>query len=323
MLSPYIPENEFLADVVKYEPRQLSMFIGVYTGLKPLMDTFITYDRFTALRDICKGEGIIVDHNGIMAGIPRETLLKRKEKLRDLGTTKLALLPFNPELKDAYVHTFISRSRDYIEQAQSLTWYNLFIGNKQYSQPAIDNYRYGRTLGFPDCCIKFYSGHNGRYFDGKKAWAWNTPWEVFKNTKGAPSFYCNHIPMDHFYFLIHHYPCSYNCEATIKLAKSLLEAIRSVEPGFAEGIERTLKFPYLIFDEKKAFVLKGRIEGNTVHYSDRYFLGDGRDIRHYKEIFHGDRITLDDGRVRVFDGKELIIEYPDDKLHQGRLMQFE
>lgn len=323
MFEPYIPKDPLFRLYTELDKTQLPMFMAVVLGIKPLMDTWLPLPGYLALQKACEEQGVIVGNNNIMTHIPNEEFLKRHERLRNLGTTKMIAMPFSEERQDALVHTFISRSAGSIDEARRLTWYNLFVGEHQLLQPLIDNFRYGDTLGYPECCTRFYAGHNGKFHDGKRAWGWNTPLEVYKNTKGKFSFYCNHIPMDHQYFLIHHYPCSYNCEKTISQANQLLKAIRKTEPGFAEKIERYLKLPYLIFEEKKAFVFEGESSGNEIIYTDCKFLGDNRDKGAYHAILNGNRIVISDEKICIYKDKKLISEYKKEGKYKGWMPKFE
>ncbi|MCD4784757.1 MAG: DUF483 domain-containing protein [Candidatus Eremiobacteraeota bacterium] len=323
MFDIHIPEKDDLLKLyAQIEPGQLSMLYAVCLGLKPLMDTFLRYEHFLALKEKAKTKGILFGHNGIMMSHPQERFLRRKERRRNLGTTKMIAIPFDEERKDALVHAFISRSPDKIEEARKLTWYNLFVGEHQLVQPAIDNFRYGATLGFPDCCVRFYAGHNGRFLDDNHTWEWNTPFEVYRNTRGEFSFLCNHIPMDHCYFLIHHYPCSYNCPETIKLAGDILEGIRSIDREYGDKIERYLKLPYLLFNEKKAFVFEGEIKGNRITYSDCHFLGDKRDLATYMDITKGDCVEVHEDYIVVFRGSNEITRYPLEGDFEGKIYKF-
>lgn len=304
------------------EASQLPMFYSVYLGIKPLMDTFLRYDRFLLLQEEAKKHGIILGHNEVMAVFPHEEFLRRKERFRNLGTTKLTAVPFDPSRTHSLVHTFISRSQDRIDEARQLTWYNLFVGEFQLAQPDIDNFRYGDTLGFPRCCVRFYAAHNGRFTEDGFHWEWNTPFEVYKNTKGRFSFLCNHIPMDHVYFLSHHYPCSYNCPNTIDISGRLLKGIEKLEPQYAKLIEHHLKLPYLLFNEKKAFAFEGEIRKNRIHYTECRFLGDSRDMETYKEITLGDSVEVGEEFILIYRDNEEIGRYRQEGEYEGKIYEF-
>jgi hypothetical protein len=323
MFEPYIPENNRLFNMfAKLENRQLPMFYAVYLGIKPLMDTFLRYENYLILKDEAAKQGVLMGHNGVMITPPDEDFLRRKERFRNLGTTKMVAIPFDENRTGDLVHAFISKSPEMIEEARQLTWYNLFVGEHQLAQPPLDNYRYGATLGFPGCCVRFYAAHNGRFCEDNYCWEWNTPFEVYNNTKGDLSFLCNHIPMDFVYFLIHHYPCSYNCPVTMDLAGRVLQGITELDPGYAKKIEWHLKLPYLLFNEKKAFALDGIIEGNRIKYKDWYFLGDQRDISLYEFIVRGDMVELVDEFVIVYKDKSEIGRYPRTGNHKGKICMF-
>lgn len=304
------------------EASQLPMFYSVYLGIKPLMDTFLRYDRFLMLQEEAKKHGIILGHNEVMAVFPDEEFLKRKERFRNLGTTKLMAVPFDPSRAHSLVHTFISRSGDRIDEARQLTWYNLFVGEFQMAQPDIDNFRYGDVLGFPRCCVRFYAAHNGRFSEDGYHWEWNTPFEVYKNTKGDFSFLCNHIPMDHVYFLSHHYPCSYNCPKAMETAGKLLEGIKRLDPLYAQLIEQHLRLPYLLFNEKKAFAFQGKIRKNRIRYSECHFLGDRRDLETYGKIPKGDMVEVGDEYIIIYRENEEIARYRQEGQYEGKIYRF-
>ncbi len=323
MFENYIPKNNTLFQMfAKLEASQLPMFYSVYLGIKPLMDTFLRYDNFLVLQEEAKKHGIIVDHNEVMAVFPNEEFLQRKERFRNLGTTKLTAVPFDHSRTHSLIHTFISRSKERIDEARQLTWYNLFVGEYQLPQPDIDNFRYGDTLGFPQCCVRFYAAHNGRFSEDGCHWEWNTPFEVYKNTEGEFSFLCNHIPMDHIYFLSHHYPCSYNCPRTIDISGRLLQGISRLEPQFAVLIEQHLKLPYLLFNEKKAFAFDGEIKNNRIYYSQCRFLGDRRDLETYKEITKGNMVEVGEENIIIYRGNEEIARYKQEGVYKGKIYRF-
>lgn len=323
MFEPYEPKNnKFFKMFSALEAGQLPMLYSVYLGIKPLMDTFLQYEAYLLLKEEAAKHGILMDHNQVMIVSPQEEFLQRKERFKNLGTTKMMAVPFDYRRKKALVHAFISRSPQRIREAQRLTWYNLFVGEYQMVQPALDNFRYGDTLGFPQCCVKFYAAHNGRFFDNYVTWEWKTPFEVYKNTSGDFSFLCNHIPMDHMYFLIHHYPCSYRCPATMDIAQRLLEGIEEMEPDYAEKIRRHLKLPYLLFNEKKAFALEGSIKNNRIYYTQSKFIGDKRDEKTYIEITKGNMVEVQDECIIIFRDNEEIARYPQEGDYEGKIYQF-
>jgi hypothetical protein len=86
------------------------------------------------------------------------------------------------------------------------------------------------------------------------------------------------------------------------------EAISREESGFAREIDRHLKFPLLVFYERKFYAFKGNIRNNEIHYTDVYFLGQMPENNLYET-------DLRNGNCVFLEGKDVII------LKNGRLIR--
>jgi hypothetical protein len=165
-------------------------------------------------------------------------------------------------VNEGTVHVIVSKDRETALRAKKFGWYSVLIGNRSINKPFVDHLRYGRLLGFPECCVDFFRLYNN----------WNIyshPFETYKNTPGGTgSYYCNNILMDQTSFFIHHLPCSYRCGATIEYARRLEKAFQEIEPEWVERTVELLKKPVMIFGEKNFIIFDGKIEGNTIEYED-------------------------------------------------------
>lgn len=302
----------FCRDYGLIKPSQLPMFMAVVKGVKPLMDDWVSIRKYKEVLKICKKYNLIVEP-GQMFIKPTEEQLKTAVGSETLTTTKFLGIPFNPNAKEGEVHIFISKSKEQIKEAHKFGWYPLIIRNRVIKKAVIDNLRFGKILGYPDCCIKFFAFHNREGLC--------QPYETLKNTKGELSYYCNNIPMDFNLFLIHHHPCSFNCKKTIKLAKEVENAIEE-EPEYAGKIKEFLKKPLLVFGEKNSFVFDGQIKNNKLHFKKYYFLGNEQNDKFSDKLNRADCIEVKNESINLYQQGELIEEYKKQAEHDGFILQF-
>ena len=116
--------------------------------------------------------------------------------------------------------------------------------------------RYGRILGYPECCVENFS-KNFRGFNP----------DIIRNMKNSSercSFLLNNFfPMS----LISHYPCNYFCSPSLSYAKNLLDLMKSENSLFLQYILWGLKLPMIVFDEKNLIFFEGELDGNLIGYS--------------------------------------------------------
>ena len=180
------------------------------------------------------------------------------------------------------------------------------------NKPFIDHLRFGKYLGFPDCCIDFFR----RFNDWK---LYSHPFETLKNTKkikgkAIGSYYCNNLLMDESYFFIHHLPCSFRCESTIAYAKKLEEKIREVEPDYVNKTIELLKSPFLVFGEKDFVIFKGKLSGEksnyVLEYDDcNYFRNLAREedsIDFFDPIKAGNKIFIDNSWLIIMKNNSVL-----------------
>ncbi len=315
MFESYQPDknaSEVCKDYVGLGYPQLSMFIAVLDDVKPLMDEGVLQADLLRYRDMCDKYGLHMGHTNYKFITPSEEVLKRIEQREQLSTTRGICVPLDHS-KEGIVHVYISKSKKLVSAARKFNWYNLIVEGKQINNPMYDHKIYGKILGFPYCCIDFFIDRSPRDY--------NLPVEIYKNTTEF-SFYCNNIPMDHTYFLIHHHPCSFNCKRTIELGKEVLKSVRKEDPNFARRIEHNLKLPLLLFKEKESIIFDGKLKGNEINYSDMYFVGNKRERIRYEIFREGNRVKLTDDRILVLKDDLLLREIPRKNNLDGVLIKF-
>ena len=310
----YIPKN-FCKDYVELNgSNELPMFMAVVKEIKPLMDDWIPINKFKKFRKICEDYKLKVEPDWCFIKTNEELINSAIDSKR-LNTTKFYGKPYSNKMTKGSVHVFISPSSQQIKQAKKFGWYPLIVNQRSLHKPFIDHLRFGKVLGYPECCINFFRDFNNHY-------VYNHPHETLKNTNNPPNFLCNNIFMDFSYSLIHHLPCSFNCDETTKIAKELLREIKNQEPLFAKQIKHHLKLPLLIFEEKNAYAFEGKITKNKIYYEDYTFLGRKEDNKYQEEINNSNNIEVTDTNINFFKDNDLLSSIKKQKPNRGFILKF-
>jgi len=114
-----------------------------------------------------------------------------------------------------------------------------------------EHIRLGLELGYPKCCCEFFSNN----FNENSA---DLTLKILKNSKGFEFPFCTNIAARHFDInLLSHFPCSFNCEKSINIAKNNLEIIKKHSIELADIFEKALKNGILYSEANGIFILKG------------------------------------------------------------------
>jgi hypothetical protein len=267
MINNYKPINFGKEYVDLNGSCQYSMFISVALGIKPCYDDWIPVNKYRNFLNVCKKYGLFVESDVINS-------MSKKEKINIIGgenitTTYAEGHKFNKDSIEGSVHVYVSKSKELLKKAKKFGWYPVVIDGRSINKPFVDHLRFGKILGFPNCCINFFKDYNNWKF-------YSHPFETLRNTpknnfEKIGSYYCNNILMDNTYFYIHHLPCSYKCEKTIEYAKRVEKKINEVEPEFVEITNNLLKKPVLIFSEKNYILFDGTFKNNEILYENSYY----------------------------------------------------
>jgi len=309
IIKPYTPKN-FGKDYWSIKgSAQYPMFVAVALGLKPVFDDWVDVTEYDDFVDMCKKYDLVVEPDIIFTRCQED-----KEKIiggESITTTFHIAKKFN-KIENGEVHVFVSRSRKQAIETKKFGWYPVIIKNRLFKKPFMDNLRFGKCLGFPDCCVDFFGKYNNWYL-------YNNPYEIFKNTSqinGKPrgSYYCNNFLMDKTYSLIHHLPCSYRCNETIKFAKKVEEKIYELEPDFVRKSVELLKNPLLVFNEQNFIIFDGTLtkQNNSYHlnYSFcEYVTNPSRPedtIDFFESLKSGNNMVVENNLLKIKDGTSLI-----------------
>ncbi|MDD2751974.1 MAG: hypothetical protein PHN59_02470 [Candidatus Omnitrophica bacterium] len=240
---------------IKGNSSQLAMFMATVLGIKPLMDDWINAGRLKEFRKVCKQYGLKIREDVLFDSVPKSDLPVNILGRDFITTTSAYGYPVGSR-QDIGVHVFISKNEALLKEGM---WYPVIIKNRVIFQPRIDSLKYGYTLGYPECCIKFFRKFNN--------WLkYSYLYEVYSNTKGRPSFLCNPFLKDTSFSYIYHMPCSYDCKATVRLTSRLRTEIKRREPGYVDLVDGYLKKSFLAFYERKIYCFDGSLRNNEIKY---------------------------------------------------------
>ncbi len=277
------------------------MFCATALGVKPAFDDWVSVQRYDEFVDVCKDYGMHVEHGLVFV---RST--KNKKDIvggENITTTFAEGVIYDGSNKKGRIHVFVSRSKKNAINAKRFGWYSVVINNRTINKPFIDHLRFGKCLGFPDCCISFFNKYNNWKF-------YSHPYQTLIHTRGDFSYHCNNHLMDSTYFYIHHLPCSYNCTATIELSKKVENKIMEVEPEFVKKTNRLLKKPLLVFSEKNFVMFDGKLKGNELTYNDSWYHSnyarEEEKVAFISEIKKGNRIIHKEDMLHIYMDSNLI-----------------
>lgn len=310
----YVPQS-FCREYVEIRGSsvQLSMFMSLVLGIKPLMDDWVDFTRLDDYLRMCRALGLHVRVDSAFLDIPREQVAAHVVGREALSSTIALGFPRGVAESGALdglfaelghrptYHVFVSRERELLKRGM---WYPLVVRGRIIWPPYIDVLKYGAVLGYPACCVRFFRERND--------WArYSFLAEINRRSLGKPAhFLCNPLTKDCTYSYIYHMPCSWHCQATRALAQRLRQAIAAEEPQFVEEIDRHLLLPALVFYERKHYVFVGECVGpRALRYSQVFYPDGAPEGREYLgRLRAGDELELAEGRVRIFGSGRLLDE---------------
>jgi hypothetical protein len=129
----------------------------------------------------------------------------------------------------------------------------------------------GLLLGYPDCCVRAFRRN------------WEAACSSFNGEVGAALLASqSHAPVDaahccmnvfarYFGFhLTEHFPCGFNCQATVRIGDRLLKGLHHYEPQYAAELARMLSAPVLYVGAEGTYMFpdaRWESAGTVLHYS--------------------------------------------------------
>lgn len=211
----------------------------VMEGVKPVSRILALPKDFDSIEEFCSRNSLYVETADFRIGlIDSDKDYSNKGKAVGLDVPGFNIL-------------YISRNRDDAKVA------------KGYEQKQ-DHVSLGLMLGYPKCCCDFFQ--NNYLEEIKRNNDYIVP--ISKNTEKIENPFYNNIFTTYFdHALISHFPHSFDCEESVKLAKKYLEVIEKHSEGIAKNYSNMLKC-VVVYTPDSINILYGEfISKNVFQYS--------------------------------------------------------
>lgn len=161
-------------------------------------------------------------------------------------------VPLNYSINGLY-HVYISKDT-------SKSKFLKMVENKN------DDEAVGRVLGYPKCCIDFFI--RNREKQQKIQNDYILP--ALSNSDGFKfTFYNNYAARYFDVTLLSHFPHSFHCEDSVKIAKNNLECIKKYSEELANKFQMMLKCPVLYTENNGIFIFKNyKLNGNILEFNE-------------------------------------------------------
>ena len=187
----------------------------VMEGNKPCARILVFEDEFSKVADFLKGKKLNYASSGFK--------VVKQSTHSEFYSDKSVKIPKNSAEK-GYFFLYISKSKEIAEKAKAAEENN-------------DHLQLGIILGYPGCCCEFFVNN----FSEKNT---DLTLNVLNNSNGFKFQFYTNVAARHFDIsLLSHFPHSFGCRPSIKIAKSNLKIIRKNSKqlaGMFSGIMRSV-----------------------------------------------------------------------------------
>ena len=170
----------------------------------------------------------------------------------------------------------------------------------------------GALLGYPPCCVEAFSALPRRWPNRFPIAA-----AMARTTRFEPRL--NNVALDRFAWIAW-FPCSYNCEASLRIANAAAEAMSKDQPGRVTDADRRLAHPRLYIDDGQQAELIGahgtrdKLTFDALRPLHRRGQNDSpiwNPVREANRLeVHGDEIRLFKGdKALLWEGKPLLLPF--------------
>lgn len=150
------------------------------------------------------------------------------------------------------VFLYVSRKQENAEKAKFYEYDN-------------DHYNFGNILGYPECCVNFFIKNFPIESKKKNDYVLTS----LRNSEGYVFPFYNNTAIRHLDItLLSHFPCSFNCKASLETAKRNLKLIRTLAQELNQIFEGFLKSAVIYTAYDGIFVLRDfNLKGNEIYYN--------------------------------------------------------
>ncbi|HOC91520.1 MAG TPA: hypothetical protein PKH33_04030 [bacterium] len=276
---------------------QLFLYYSVLAGLKPALDEWIPTERLPRYLKVCEKYGLLTEIESIFYN-------EASDEVRDsiggefLTTTVACGAPAGSGYSGR-AHIYVSKSEEALDRIKRTGWYPISVNRRIVTKPQIDYMWFGEHLGYPKCCIDYFSRVNNHSLYP------NTLLLPFKNTKSKPNYLCNSLVKDAYCYL-YHIPCGFDCRATAELSAELRAFIQKHDRGYADYIDRHMKLNFIVFRERDIYAFDGVPEGNVLKYNVTAFVDSYLYPGELLNVFaHNDTLAIHEDKIFVMSGGKI------------------
>ena len=287
---------------IRPEHGQPVCFAALLGGLKPVMDDWVSRDRFDQLVDVCRERGMTVAADVQFEALADQGRLDSVVGRETLTTTRAIGHALADRVADASVHVFIGADRRIVERTQAAGWYPLIIDGRAMNKPWIDHLWFGQGLGYPECCLAAFARHNNWTLN-------NMPYQAYRSVRTSPSYLCNSLMRFTGLTWTAHLPCQYDCAETVASAGRAREVMRVHCPELADWIDRITSVPYLVLNEWEAFAFSGaNVQPGALDYTGVTIAPSNRpNLGLFAALQRGRRLEIRDDLLVVLDSQGEVV----------------
>ena len=233
-----------------------------------LLPIFNNYTRSLEILYLLDGikQAVRLDANGIE--LKKIKVFCNKERLH-LEISDFKVIRIKDEGKGGYSNIIKRAPKNYIgdglyhiyiSKYKTLSTFLKFLENKN------DDEAIGRLLGYPKCCIEFFIKNKEKQQKIQNDYIL----PALSNSDGYKfPFYNNYAARYFDVTLLSHFPHSFHCENSIKIAKNNLECIKKYSEELANKFQMMLKYPVLYTENNGIFIFKNyKLNGNILEFNE-------------------------------------------------------
>lgn len=248
-------------------------FLGVLEQKKPVMRTLLSVGEIRKISELCKKYNLHYDISDFKIHSVYENGFSNKGYRVNRNST----------VEGDYVF-YIGKNHDWVREAKSAEYVN-------------DHKMLARFLGYPKCCTEYFIKHNP--IQEERGNDYVLP--AFQSSKGNRfSFLLNVVGRSMDVGLISHFPCSFHCDTSKKLAIQNLAMVSRYNKKYAEFLEKKLKGSFVYSEDHGIHVLDSNSDGKYSKVFSPYENKLAYDLRCGNKIV-GNKIFSGDNLIKKYD----------------------
>ena len=214
-------------------------------NLKPAVRLDANYIELEKIKDFCNENNIYLEVSDFKA-------IKIADEGKGNYSNIVKRVPINHS-NDGLYHVYISKDKNKAKFLKLLESRN-------------DDKAVGQILGYPKCCIDFFIKNKEK--QQKLQNDYILP--ALNSSEGLEfPFYNNYAARYFDITLLSHFPHSFHCENSIKIAKNNLECIKKYSEELANKFQMMLKCPVLYTENNGIFIFKNyKLNGNILEFNE-------------------------------------------------------